>query len=65
MLDLPVNSASERGLLSIALHPSFKRNGWVYLFWSESLDGADSADLADVPVTRRIASTGSRGTGRR
>jgi len=50
VLDLPVNSASERGLLSIALHPSFKRNGWVYLFWSESLSGADSTDLADVPT---------------
>jgi len=50
VLDLPVNSASERGLLSIALHPSFKRNGWVYLFWSESTTGADSAELAEVPT---------------
>ena len=47
-LDLAVNSASERGLLGIALHPKFRRNGWVYLFWSESLTGADSAELADV-----------------
>jgi glucose/arabinose dehydrogenase len=43
VLDLPVNSNSERGLLSIALHPKFHRNGWVYLFWSESRTGADSA----------------------
>jgi glucose/arabinose dehydrogenase len=50
VLDLPVNSASERGLLSIALHPDFRHNGWVYLFWSESSSGADSTDLADVPV---------------
>jgi glucose/arabinose dehydrogenase len=42
VLDLPVNSSSERGLLSIALHPKFKRNGWVYLFWSESRTGADT-----------------------
>src|SRR3712207_8400397 len=35
VLDLAVNSASERGLLGIALHPRFRRNGWVYLFWSE------------------------------
>jgi hypothetical protein len=27
VLDLPVNSASERGLLSIALHPDFRHNG--------------------------------------
>ena len=48
VLDLAVNSASERGLLGIALHPKFHRNGWVYLFWSQSRSGADSADLADV-----------------
>ena len=50
VLDLPVNSAAERGLLGIALHPRFRQNGWVYLFWSESSTGADSAELADVPV---------------
>jgi glucose/arabinose dehydrogenase len=50
VLDLPVNSASERGLLSIALHPRFRQNGWVYLFWSESTTGEDSTDLAAVPV---------------
>jgi glucose/arabinose dehydrogenase len=47
-LDLAVNAASERGLLGIALHPKFRRNGWVYLFWSESLSGTDSTTLADV-----------------
>ncbi len=36
VLDLNVNSASERGLLGIALHPQFALNGWVYLFWTES-----------------------------
>jgi aldose sugar dehydrogenase len=48
VLDLAVNSASERGLLGIALHPKFRRNGWVYLFWSESSTGEDTAELADV-----------------
>jgi aldose sugar dehydrogenase len=48
VLDLAVNSASERGLLGIALHPKFKRNGWVYLFWSQSKSGVDSTALADV-----------------
>jgi aldose sugar dehydrogenase len=42
VLDLAVNSSSERGLLGIALHPQFKKNDWVYLFWSESRTGADS-----------------------
>jgi glucose/arabinose dehydrogenase len=48
VLDLAVNSASERGLLGVALHPRFRRNGWVYLFWSESRTGADSAGLDGV-----------------
>ncbi len=49
-LDLPVNSASERGLLGIALHPDFPTKNWVYLFWTESLTGADSTDIAQVPL---------------
>jgi glucose/arabinose dehydrogenase len=48
VLDLAVNSASERGLLGIALHPKFRRNGLVYLFWSESRTGADSTSLDGV-----------------
>ncbi|HEV8681719.1 MAG TPA: PQQ-dependent sugar dehydrogenase [Actinomycetota bacterium] len=34
VLDLAVNNASERGLLSIALHPEFRSNDYVYLYWS-------------------------------
>jgi glucose/arabinose dehydrogenase len=34
VLDLSVNFNSERGLLGIALHPSFPTNPGVYLFWS-------------------------------
>ena len=34
VLDLGVNSASERGLLGIALHPRFPANPGVYLFWT-------------------------------
>ena len=48
VLDLAVNSNSERGLLGIALHRKFKRNGWVYLFWSESRTGADSTTGDEV-----------------
>jgi uncharacterized repeat protein (TIGR01451 family) len=47
-LDLAVNSASERGLLGIALHPNFNINGFVYLYWTESSTGVDSTNLADV-----------------
>jgi glucose/arabinose dehydrogenase len=34
VLDLAVNSASERGLLGIALHPDFPGNPGVYLYWT-------------------------------
>jgi aldose sugar dehydrogenase len=50
VLDLAVNSASERGLLGIALHRNFMVNGLVYLFWSESNTGADSNSLATVDL---------------
>lgn len=50
VLDLAVNSASERGLLGIALHPQFPSNPGVYLFHSESSTGADSALTTEVPL---------------
>jgi glucose/arabinose dehydrogenase len=50
VLDLPVNSNSERGLLGIALHPHFATNGFVYLFWSESNTGADSTGSTAVDL---------------
>ncbi len=49
-LDLAVNSASERGLLGIALQPDFASTHGVYLYWTQSSTGADSAHLADVPL---------------
>ena len=65
VLDLAVNSASERGLLGIALHPQFAVNGFVYLYWSESTTG----DRLRRPRRRcrcsATASTGSAGTARR
>jgi glucose/arabinose dehydrogenase len=48
VLDLAVNSASERGLLGIALHPNFPSNPRVYLYWSESSTPADSTGLGEV-----------------
>jgi aldose sugar dehydrogenase len=48
VLDLPVNSNSERGLLGIALHPNFPTNPSVYLYWTESSTGADSTVVTEV-----------------
>ncbi|WP_227496757.1 PQQ-dependent sugar dehydrogenase [Massilia litorea] len=39
VLDLAVNSASERGLLGIALHPDFPALPFVYIRWTESSTG--------------------------
>ena len=49
-LDLAVNNASERGLLGIALHPKFAQNGFVYLYWTESSTGVDTANIDQVPL---------------
>lgn len=50
VLDLPVNSASERGLLSMVLHPDFASNRWVYVRWTESSTGADSTATSETPL---------------
>lgn len=50
VLDLAVNSASERGLLGIALHPQFPAVPFVYIRWTESSTGADTTVLSEVPL---------------
>ncbi len=50
VLDLPVNSASERGLLGIALHPQFATNGFAYIFWTESNTGSDTVNVDATSV---------------
>jgi len=50
VLDLPVNSNSERGLLSLVLDPAFVSNGIVYVCWTESTTGADTNAVASVPL---------------
>ena len=50
VLDLPVNSNSERGLLSLVLHPSFPTVREVFVRWTESSTGADSSAVGDVAL---------------
>jgi glucose/arabinose dehydrogenase len=50
VLDLAVNSNSERGLLGIALHPQFPATPYVYLYNTESTTGADTNVAANVPL---------------
>jgi aldose sugar dehydrogenase len=50
VLDLAVNSASERGLLSMVLHPNFPTVPEVFIRWTESSTGADTTATANVPL---------------
>src|SRR5262249_48966345 len=50
VLDLAVNSNSERGLLSMVLHPNFPTNPSVFIRWTESSTLADSAVVSEVPL---------------
>jgi len=50
VLDLAVNSSSERGLLSLVLHPDFPATPYMYAYWTESSTGADSTAINEVPL---------------
>lgn len=50
VLDLAVNSNSERGLLSMALHPDFPKNPSVFVRWTASSTGADSTVALETPL---------------
>ena len=51
VLDLAVNSNSERGLLSMVLHPSFPDTPFAFVRWTESSTGSDSGVVGEVPLT--------------
>lgn len=51
---VPASSASERGLLGIALHPDFATNGWVYVYYTRSASGAVTSALGDVLDNRVV-----------
>jgi glucose/arabinose dehydrogenase len=57
---VPVNSASERGLLGIDLHPNFAVNGLVYVYYTRSTTGVNTSVAADVLEHRvvRFAANG-------
>ena len=54
VLTLPVNFASERGLLGIALQPDFAHTHGVYLYWTQSQSGTVSSE----PPSERCRSPG-------
>ena len=50
VLDLAVNSNSERGLLGMVLHPDFPATPYAYVRWTESSTGVDSGAVSEVPL---------------
>jgi aldose sugar dehydrogenase len=57
VLDLPVNSSSERGLLGIAVHPNFGKvgqanNDKVYLYYSRSTNSTDTGGWLENRLSR-------------
>ena len=51
VLDVAVDSDSERGLLGIALHPDFPTTPFVYLYYTESSTGSD---VSGSPAGNRV-----------
>jgi aldose sugar dehydrogenase len=59
VLDLAVNNSSERGLLSIALHPQFATNRFVYLYWTCSAPQGVSTFQPSAPTCPATPATGA------
>jgi glucose/arabinose dehydrogenase len=59
VLDVAVDSASERGLLGIAVHPDFPTSPFVYLYYTESSTGGDSSGAAAANRVYRYTWNGS------
>jgi aldose sugar dehydrogenase len=53
VLDVAVDSSSERGLLGIALHPDFPATPFVYLYYTESSNGSDTSG-SPGPLGNRV-----------
>ncbi|MBI3329197.1 MAG: PQQ-dependent sugar dehydrogenase [Nitrospinae bacterium] len=53
VLDVAVDRLSERGLLGIAVHPEFPAKPFVYLYYTESSTGEDTAGIPP-PLGNRV-----------
>jgi aldose sugar dehydrogenase len=52
VLDVAVDTASERGLLGVALHPNFASNFFVFLYYTQSSTASDNGSPLDNRVVR-------------
>ncbi|HYC51300.1 MAG TPA: PQQ-dependent sugar dehydrogenase [Gemmatimonadaceae bacterium] len=56
---LPVLDGGERGLLGVALHPSFETNGYVYLYYTTGAGGAAHNRISRFVASGDVAQAGS------
>ena len=54
-----VDSAGERGLIGVALHPSFATNGWVYIYSTRSIGGIAHNRISRFTANGDVAAAGS------
>ena len=58
-VQLPVLDGGERGLLGVAVHPSFAANGFVYLYYTTAAGGAAHNRISRFTATGDVAAAGS------
>jgi len=54
-----VDSAGERGLIGVALHPAFATNGWVYIYSTRSAGGVSHNRISRFTANGDVAAAGS------
>ena len=54
-----VDSAGERGLIGVALHPSFASNGWVYIYSTRAAGGVSHNRISRFTAAGDVAAAGS------
>ena len=54
-----VDSAGERGLIGVALHPSFASNGWVYIYSTRAAGGVSHNRISRFTAAGDVALAGS------
>ncbi|MEO8310314.1 MAG: PQQ-dependent sugar dehydrogenase [Caldimonas sp.] len=54
-----VDSAGERGLIGVALHPGFANNGWVYIYSTRSVGGVSHNRISRFTAAGDVAAAAS------
>jgi glucose/arabinose dehydrogenase len=54
-----VDSAGERGLIGVALHPAFASNGWVYIYSTRVAGGVSHNRISRFTAAGDVAAAGS------